>query len=96
MARMMSCTTFSDHTGRPSGRFPPVGLSRNTPLTGGHCHRSSLIAASILAPFSPDQPSTVSSVIPGVIAPFFLYRLAYERRDLSGVYSGRSTSSSGR
>ena len=85
MERLMSCTTLSDHTGRPSGRFPPLGLSRRTRLTGVHYHRSSRIATMIAATFSLDQPSTVSSVIPGVMAPSLGYSLAYDRRYMSGL-----------
>jgi hypothetical protein len=84
MERTRSCTTFSDQTGRPRGRLPPVGWPRRRRLTGGHGHRSSRIASIIVAPFSLDQPSTVSSVIPGVIAPSFGDRVASDRRDRSG------------
>src|SRR6266446_8983807 len=79
----------------PSGLFPPLGLSMRTRRTGVHCHLSYLIASMILAIFSCDIPSTVSSVIPGVIAPSFLYSLVYDRRYMSGLYSCLYTSSSG-
>jgi hypothetical protein len=81
----MSCPTLSDHMGLPSGRFPPLGLSFRTRLTGVHCHFSWRIASMILAIFAMDRPSTLSSVLPGVMAPLFLYNLAYERRDISGL-----------
>ena len=42
-----------------------------------------------------DLPSTVSPVVPGVMAPSFLYNLAYERRSMSGLESCRYPSSSG-
>lgn len=60
----------------PSGRIFPLLLGISTLRTGVHCHRSYRIASMILAIFSMDMPSTVSSVIPGVIAPSFLYNLA--------------------
>ena len=91
----MSCTTLSDHMGMSSGRFPPVGLSLRTRLAGVQCHFSCRIAPMIVAILSRDMPSTVSSVIPGVMAPSFLYSLAYACRYMSGLYSCLYTSSSG-
>src|SRR6266851_4263844 len=44
---------------------------------------------------SSDMPSTVSPVVPGVIAPSFLYSLAYDRREKSGLNICRYPSSSG-
>ena len=95
MERITSCTTLSDHVGMPSGRVPPLRFGIFLRRTGVHFHRSYRIASMILAIFSVDIPSTVSSVVPGVIAPSFLYNLAYARRYMSGLYSCRYTSSSG-
>ena len=81
----MSCTTLGDQSGMPSGRLPPLGLSILTRRAGGHTHRSKRIASITRSIFSSDIPSTVSPVVPGVIAPSFLYNLAYERRYMAGL-----------
>jgi hypothetical protein len=69
----------------PSGRVPPLRFGIAIRRTGFHGHRSYRIASMMLAIFSIDIPSTVSSVIPGVIAPLFLYNLVYARRYMAGL-----------
>jgi len=72
MERITSCTTLSDHVGMPSGRVPPLRFGIFLRRTGVHFHRSYRIASMMLAIFAVDMSSTVSSVIPGVIAPSLL------------------------
>lgn len=95
MDRTTSCTLFSDHGGLPSGRILPLLLGISPRRTGVHCHRSSRMASIIVALCSCDIPSTVSSVMPGVMAPSCFSNVAYARRDMAGLASGRYTSSHG-
>ena len=72
MDRITSCTALADHVGMPSGRGPPLRFGMALRRTGFHGHRSSRMASMMLALFSLDIPSTVSAVIPGVLAPLFV------------------------
>jgi hypothetical protein len=82
--RLRSCPTLSDHRGMARGRLPPLGLSLRTRRGGVQRHVSWRIASMSVALFSMDRPSTVSAVMPGVIAPALRDSVAYERRDRAG------------
>jgi hypothetical protein len=68
--RRTSCSSLSDQTGIPSGRFFVESFfSIQMRLAGVHRYRSKRSASMTESIFARDMPSAVSAVAPGVNAP---------------------------